>query len=110
MNFDYFDYQADNSKKGIDSIEFNGEDRYRIICSDITDEDVWCEIWRLKRSTHIVRKQYRCLKCNKIFKTETALKLHSSIHSNRRPFVCSISGCNKTYKTRGRLMFHLSNH
>uniref|UniRef100_A0A336MLT9 CSON002594 protein n=1 Tax=Culicoides sonorensis TaxID=179676 RepID=A0A336MLT9_CULSO len=65
--------------------------------------------------SHIARahtKEFKkkCQYCDKGFITISELKDHERIHTNERPFACTVSGCENTYRTKSALRNHLLRH
>ena len=57
-------------------------------------------------------KTLRCdhLECDYMTADKGLLKSHLILHSDERPFTCSIEGCGKTYKRKSDLNFHQISH
>lgn len=43
-------------------------------------------------SFHSEKRPYKCNVCQKMYKTERCLKVHSLVHAAARPFVCTYCG------------------
>ena len=52
--------------------------------------------------------QFKCQKCEKVFKSRPSLKQHSIVHTNVRPFECQ--ECGKRFSTKGILNNHRGVH
>lgn len=57
---------------------------------------------------HSVSRDHQCQVCNKFYKTERCLKVHSLVHQSFRPFVCDI--CNKGFLSSSKLKQHSNIH
>lgn len=53
-------------------------------------------------------RPYRCKQCNKGFKSRGAVTFHMRIHLNERPFKCDIDNCDKSFKQKSNLLQHIS--
>nr|CAI5838255.1 unnamed protein product [Callosobruchus analis] len=58
-------------------------------------------------SFHTEERPYKCEVCQKTYKTERCLKVHSLTHSTNRPFVCEF--CNKGFLSSTKLKVKKSN-
>lgn len=66
-------------------------------------------IYRFAEKSHLVRhysfhsekRPYKCEVCQKMYKTERCLKVHSLVHAAERPFICSY--CNKGFLSSTKL-------
>ncbi len=50
-----------------------------------------------------------CRDCSKVFDTHYELVNHSRVHSNYRPYICTIQGCGKKFRWRSCLRYHQNN-
>ncbi|XP_041348711.1 GDNF-inducible zinc finger protein 1-like [Gigantopelta aegis] len=55
---------------------------------------------------HTGGETWTCYHCQKKFFSTSALKRHLSIHTEEKPFVCSLNSCFKAFKTAGALGDH----
>ncbi|KAK0196350.1 hypothetical protein F5146DRAFT_1152033 [Armillaria mellea] len=57
---------------------------------------------RHKRDHNPNAKRYPCPNCGKVWKQKSNLNDHiRSVHEKKKPFKCSVPGCNKKFSTRG---------
>lgn len=52
-------------------------------------------------SFHSEKRPYKCEVCQKMYKTERCLKVHSMVHAAERPFVCTY--CSKGFLSSTKL-------
>ena len=57
---------------------------------------------------HSGEKPYKCVHCEKRFKTAGDLQGHFRIHSDERPYNCT--QCDKSFSTRKKLNNHVQIH
>lgn len=62
------------------------------------------------RVVHKREKRFVCDYCDKSFVLKRGLIEHIRIHTNERPYVCSIAGCGKSFKQAGHLKQHETRH
>lgn len=55
-------------------------------------------------SVHNTDRPFKCEKCNKSFKLECSLKIHSVIHSEETPYKCSF--CEKSFRLAASMKLH----
>ena len=58
---------------------------------------------------HSNLRPYLCniIGCNKKFRTNPNFKSHLVTHNNLRPYHCNIVGCDKKFKRKAHLKLHL---
>ena len=54
--------------------------------------------------------KFTCANCGKGFIYESELSVHSSVHSETKPFTCPYPGCNRKYKNRSQVQRHIKTH
>ncbi|XP_054712045.1 zinc finger protein OZF-like [Uloborus diversus] len=60
------------------------------------------------RENFLGLKIFRCNYCGKAFGSNSALRIHSLIHTGEKPFVCDI--CNKAFNQKSNLVKHSAIH
>lgn len=82
-------------------------------------ELIECEICHVKitrRSMHLHKRThskdmaYKCKVCNKSFRRNSSLRLHSYTHLDKKPFPCTHSPCSKSFATNRQLEHHKFTH
>lgn len=58
-------------------------------------------------SFHSEHRPYKCEVCQKMYKTERCLKVHSMVHAAERPFICKI--CSKRFLSSTKLKVSIIN-
>mmetsp|Transcript_1464 Transcript_1464/g.4744 ORF Transcript_1464/g.4744 Transcript_1464/m.4744 type:complete len:346 (+) Transcript_1464:2458-3495(+) len=53
---------------------------------------------------------FPCSECDKVFKCRGKLNQHMRVHTNERPFRCSVPGCEKTFARSDNLKRHTMSH
>lgn len=59
-------------------------------------------------SLEVLKIQFECIMCHKLFARKTHLKRHMTIHTDERAFECI--HCNKKFRRRDHLQNHLNTH
>lgn len=62
------------------------------------------------RVVHKKVKRHICEICKKSFVTRHCLEAHLRVHTNERPYECTVPGCGKTFKQSGQLKQHTIRH
>ncbi|TIB17914.1 hypothetical protein E3P92_00856 [Wallemia ichthyophaga] len=55
-------------------------------------------------------KIYTCEYCYKTFNRPSSLKIHTYSHTGERPFVCQVTGCNRSFSVASNLKRHAKVH
>lgn len=55
-------------------------------------------------------KQFKCHTCIKAFRRLEHLKRHLKVHTDERPYVCDVSGCNRKFSRSDNLRAHRRTH
>jgi uncharacterized Zn-finger protein len=88
-----------NRKKHVDSVHLNIRNFHCEFCghSFKRSNTLKCHIEAL-HTKDVDKKQYKCDVCEKIFLRKIGLRLHQSLHTNIKSFVCSFEGCGKAFR------------
>lgn len=55
-------------------------------------------------------KSFKCSSCVKAFFSKAELRLHSSTHSNEKPYTCTYPVCGKVFRTNSHRSAHMDTH
>lgn len=87
--------------------------------SSSNEEDCECKICKRKfidefeleehyKSRRSGDKWYKCCKCEKVFRDNTQLNVHSRKHTGEQPYACKV--CGKRFSVNGNLSKHMRIH
>ncbi|KAJ8969289.1 hypothetical protein NQ314_001828 [Rhamnusium bicolor] len=87
--------------------------------SDENDGDYTCKVCKRAfldefelqlhfKSRRVVEKCYKCCSCEKMFRDNTQLNVHSRKHTGEQPYACKI--CGKKFSVNGNLSKHMRIH
>ncbi len=91
----------------MEEIQESEEEQEASVTTQTEDNDVNSKVWQSENSngSKIV---YDCPVCHKRFGAPSKLKRHCLIHTNQRPFQCSI--CCRAFRERSHLKVHFRTH
>ncbi|KAJ3763569.1 hypothetical protein EV360DRAFT_66168 [Lentinula raphanica] len=58
------------------------------------------------RGSEVTPKPYQCSNCGKRFNRPSGLRIHFTIHTGEKPFVCPEEGCHKLFNVRSNMLRH----
>jgi len=76
-----------------------------IICDDKNCGALMIEI---SSNLYLQKKEHLCLICKKQFTRNGSVKRHMMIHTNEKPFECTIPGCDQKFNQKCNLISHLN--
>jgi len=98
---DYSCGRSSDLKQHVDSVHT----KIRFHCSFDGCDKSFSQKGHLNQHSKLHERQMNlCDQCGKTFTTETHLKNHQKqVHSDSRPFQCTIDGCDKSFKQKSNL-------
>ncbi|CAG2113165.1 unnamed protein product [Medioppia subpectinata] len=61
-------------------------------------------------NAHNKRPDIVCDVCGKVFKLSGQMRIHHRIHTNTKPYKCSIADCGRQFRCSGMLTAHMTSH
>lgn len=72
-----------------------------------TDAD---SLSRHKELSHTLIHKFQCLLCGKVLSSKQNYKDHSNIHTGEKPYKCTQSGCNQSFRQLSQFYTHNKLH